>query len=312
MRVTKDMIKFANEKDLRELTGIVYMIINNLNGKKYIGHTKLTFFIRYNRMGSIGVFGRGVRNSMKCHGHECFSVKILKSGIESEEERENLEIKYIKEYDTIYPKGYNFLPGGKIKGQKAHEDTKRELSERQSKNTYKLKNKEGEIFEFNNLFKFAKEHNLPSYWNIYNVIKGISKSYKGFYLQETEIDTPSRKDFVKIVKDKNGNLIKIHNVRKFCKEHGYILSSFYGLLQGRVKSLYGYTVVIGSKKSNNIKMEYKNIILTKDEKDYPVLDIYEFSLKYNIRVGRIYNLARGDRKSSNGFKLKSCDLLQIR
>ena len=123
----------------------IYEITNNLNGKKYIGQHKIPDkpepFDRY--MGK----GLAIREAIKTYGKSNFSKRIIEE-LEDDEKHEKVserEKYWIKEIDTMSPKGYNISPGGeggctkesakkgaltkKLKGYKMAESTKRHISE---------------------------------------------------------------------------------------------------------------------------------------------------------------------------------------
>ena len=106
----------------------IYKITNTLTNKKYIGQRKL----RKNKspytdnyMGS----GTYIKKSILKYGIENFTKEVLKSDIESQNESNDFEILYVKEYNTLVPNGYNLTNGGcSISGYKHSEDTKQKMS----------------------------------------------------------------------------------------------------------------------------------------------------------------------------------------
>lgn len=109
--------------------GQIYLITNTVNGKEYVGQTK-THQWRTSRnswipYGYLERFNQHVRNTknyekfgrcralnsaMKKHGIDKFTIELLEEcPIESLDE---LEIYFIKEFDTIAPNGYNLDSGG--------------------------------------------------------------------------------------------------------------------------------------------------------------------------------------------------------
>ena len=102
--------------------GIVYIAINNVDNKVYVGQTGRTFAWR------LGKHKTGKSNLWKA---------ITKYGIENFSFCENevpeyfldsLEINLIKLYDCIAPKGYNIDSGG-CKNKHLSESTKRKIAE---------------------------------------------------------------------------------------------------------------------------------------------------------------------------------------
>ena len=127
----------------------VYMHVNNINNKKYIGITKQTPQERW-RQGGFGYQGQTkFWNAIVNYGWNNFTHEIIKTNL-SAEEASQLEIDLIKKYDTI-KNGYNADLGGTITnhssetiekirqsmiGKQHTEETKNKIS--QSKNKDKL------------------------------------------------------------------------------------------------------------------------------------------------------------------------------
>lgn len=110
------------------IKGQIYVITNNISGKKYIGQT-MTHRKNKNKYRPYGYEGRFkshisdalcntkisqsryLANSIRKDGKDAFTIELIE---ECEiDEADNLEIHYIKEYNTLYPNGYNLTPGGK-------------------------------------------------------------------------------------------------------------------------------------------------------------------------------------------------------
>lgn len=85
----------------------VYVTTNLINGKKYIGdHSADT--LEDNYLGS----GRLIQKAIKKHGRENFKKEILEN-FSSKEQSFNAQEKYIREYNTLDPRGYNLhIKGG--------------------------------------------------------------------------------------------------------------------------------------------------------------------------------------------------------
>ena len=88
---------------------IIYKITNNVNGKIYIGQTVRTLEERFtehkrNKKSLIS-------KAFKKYGIENFTIEQIDTA-ESIDELNELEFKYIREYDCITPNGYNQCEGG--------------------------------------------------------------------------------------------------------------------------------------------------------------------------------------------------------
>lgn len=97
---------------------VIYKITNKINNKIYIGQT-----INYEKRMKEHIYGR--RNT-KNHIEQVIDRAIKKYGVEnflfekidnseSQEEIDILERKYIKQYNSLKPNGYNVLKGGREK-----------------------------------------------------------------------------------------------------------------------------------------------------------------------------------------------------
>lgn len=89
--------------------GYIYMIINKVNGKKYIGQRKSNKFCHQDKyMGS----GKKLASAKKHYGIESFE-KFLVQYVLTKEEANKQETFWISHYDTTNPeKGYNIANGG--------------------------------------------------------------------------------------------------------------------------------------------------------------------------------------------------------
>ena len=90
------------------MLGYIYKTTNLINNKIYIGQKQATKFNK-NYYGS----GKLLKQAIKKYGKENFKVEILEES--NCEDLDNLEIKYIKEYNsTNLEIGYNILIGGNV------------------------------------------------------------------------------------------------------------------------------------------------------------------------------------------------------
>ena len=105
----------------------IYLITNLLNLKKYVGITKLSIeerFLQHTKRGFL------LTEAISKYGKGKFSIELIEK-VESAERAYELEIFYIKEYNTKAPNGYNLTDGGDgIFGWEASEEYRQECSER--------------------------------------------------------------------------------------------------------------------------------------------------------------------------------------
>lgn len=88
---------------------IIYKITNNVNGKIYIGQTIRTLEERFaeHKRSKKSLISKALNK----YGIENFTVEQIDAA-KTIEELNELEFKYIKEYDCITPNGYNQCDGG--------------------------------------------------------------------------------------------------------------------------------------------------------------------------------------------------------
>ena len=92
---------------------ICYAISSTTGDKLYVGYTSKTLNHRFKqhcrdaKNGSRLVLHR----SMRKHGFECFSIRALEV-FDNQEEALNAECRYIRELNSVAPRGYNMTLGG--------------------------------------------------------------------------------------------------------------------------------------------------------------------------------------------------------
>jgi hypothetical protein len=116
-------------EDNSQVVGQIYLITNTQTNKKYIGQT-LSHRKNRNKYRPFGYIGRFndhiseavcntkkkqctyLNNAIRLYGKETFIVELITTC-----PKENLDVyeeKYIEEYNTLYPNGYNLTTGGKV------------------------------------------------------------------------------------------------------------------------------------------------------------------------------------------------------
>ena len=114
--------------------GYVYITVNLINGKKYIGQHKGTFNPNY--LGS----GKLIRRAIKKYGKESFTVSILEYA-STREKLNELEISYIEKLKSSGEEHYNLAKGGNCIGSIYDYMTKEEIEEHKRKISNTLRNK---------------------------------------------------------------------------------------------------------------------------------------------------------------------------
>ncbi len=115
--------------DSTKIIGHIYKIINTITKKQYVGQT-LSHRKNKNKYRPFGFEGRFkdhisealcntkkkqciyLNNSIREYGKEAFIVELVLEC--SKDELDTMEEKYIKEFNTLYPDGYNLTIGGKV------------------------------------------------------------------------------------------------------------------------------------------------------------------------------------------------------
>lgn len=105
----------------------IYLIVNLLNHKKYVGITKFSIEERFSQHTKKGFL---LTEAIQKYGEQKFSIELIEE-VESAERAYELEIFYIKEYNTKAPNGYNLTDGGdRIAGWQPTNEYRQECSER--------------------------------------------------------------------------------------------------------------------------------------------------------------------------------------
>ena len=123
--------------DNSQVIGQIYLIKNTITNKNYVGQTlsHRKNHKKYRPFGFIGRFkdhlGEAIcntkkkqctylNNAIRLHGKDAFQVELLFTC--PKEELDHYEEKYIKDYNTLYPNGYNLTVGGKTFKNDLHVD----------------------------------------------------------------------------------------------------------------------------------------------------------------------------------------------
>jgi group I intron endonuclease len=113
----------------------VYLITNTINGKRYIGQTKQTLAKRWNMHVSKN-HCRYLYSAIQKYGRENFIIEVL-FDVPTKELANEFEIEYIDRYRTMFPNGYNILPGGDDRPPMSDE-AKKKISEQHKGKKHRL------------------------------------------------------------------------------------------------------------------------------------------------------------------------------
>lgn len=183
--------------------GYIYKIQNKKDNKIYIGQTSRDIEIRWKEHLKKGSNCRYLSSAIKKHGINNFEFKLV--CITFDDNLDDVEIEYIKKYNTLVPFGYNLREGGN--NSKHNEETKKKISE-------SLKNRTDIVHSKPRLGKLHDEETK----------KKISEKLKGRKINPEiiqKIIIANRK--YKIIQlDKDGNVLNYFNS---CIEAGLYLGT---------------------------------------------------------------------------------------
>jgi group I intron endonuclease len=115
--------------DNSQVIGHIYRITNTQNNTQYVGQT-LSHRKNHNKYRPFGYIGRFndhiseaicntkkkqctyLNNAIRHYGKDSFTVELILTC--PKEDLDKYEEQYIKEYNTLYPAGYNLTKGGKV------------------------------------------------------------------------------------------------------------------------------------------------------------------------------------------------------
>jgi len=163
--------------------GLLYKTTNLVNGKLYIGQTiRIERYLKGKYIGS----GFAFKEAIKKYGLQNFKSEILQylehqpTEEDSIQKLNDLEIHYIKEYDSLVPNGYNLEDGGKGKGE-THPTTKEKISQ-SLKGNIRNRGRKQSSQEIENRAKSLKGRVLSK-----ETKEKISKSLQGRKFSETTL-----------------------------------------------------------------------------------------------------------------------------
>lgn len=111
MLITMYFLLYTSNMAKRMKTGIIYLVHNNVTGKKYVGQSVRTLATRWQEHCKQAESGKGwaLQAAIRKYGKENFSVTVLAEAIETS--LPQLEVLFIYLHNSI-ENGYNLTPGG--------------------------------------------------------------------------------------------------------------------------------------------------------------------------------------------------------
>lgn len=303
----------ATPKELKSLKGIIYGILNKRNGRWYIGQTKRTFRRRYWCKTAWWEMTHNtyLKRAVGKYGESNFEIYILEHSVKTNKELNQLEECYIKQYNSLYPYGYNFSTGGDSKEWS-------ETAERKKAKTYTLKDKDDNLVIVTNGNKFCRDNNINT-GDFWRMLKGDQITAGGYRLPNTDISMCRRSpDNIKgyiCLKHRNGEIVKVYNVTEFAKQHNLNVSSLSAVVSGRYKRCGDWFLPetdVNFRQRLPMK-KWKNLLLEKEGQEFIVGNALVFAKENNFHSSCLSDLVkkfgtvnkRGKNYSVKGFILKS-------
>jgi len=207
--------------------GYIYKIKNKIDNKIYIGQTTQDLETRWKGHLRNSSNCRYLKSAFKKYGIKNFDFQLV--CITFDNQLDDMEIKYIEQYNCLVPNGYNIRLGGN--SGKHHEDTKRKIGE-----TLKTKYKNGMV---NSMPQLGKPHNQITKQKISDTLKGHKRSQESINKQ---IITKRNKRNRKIIQfDIEGNrLNSFYTCTEAAEYIGCTLSNISSCCNGVTKTSKGY------------------------------------------------------------------------
>jgi group I intron endonuclease len=204
--------------------GYIYKIRNRIDNKIYVGQTIGDLERRWKTHLNTGSNCRYLKSAINKYGMDNFEFKLV--CITFDNQLDDMEIKYIEQYNSLVPNGYNLRQGGNSGTH--HAETKQKISE-----TLKNRYQNGLIHPRNQLGIPHSEITK----------KKISESLKGRKMSQESINkrTISRRKNKIIQQDIDGNRLNSFDSCKEAAEYiGISLSKICQCCNGKAKTAKGF------------------------------------------------------------------------
>jgi len=177
--------------------GIIYVMTNKINGKKYVGQTIRPFNKRLQKHLSLSNKDKPITvisKAIKKYGIDNFNIEthdIMNCCLD------DVEKVMIKTLNTKTPNGYNVVDGGNTtygyhhteeakkkmsissSGDNCSKETRAKMSKSHYKYIYEVITPKGNIEITNNIRGYCRDNNLQQS-NMVNVVNGKVKTHKGY------------------------------------------------------------------------------------------------------------------------------------
>lgn len=272
---------------------IVYNIRNKIKKKSYIGVTEFDFKTRYpQEKWWLYTHSHHLKSAVEKYGLENFEVQILWTGETTKEGLIELEKKYIDQYNSMIPNGYNLVYGGK------NSDSPKNIK------TYELVDFNGNKLKIRNLRAFCREKRL-NYGGMLNIVSGKWPQSQGYALANsnlTKINDPNQSWLLQNIKTKEISEVKKRNVHKWAKEKGLDPNKIESVVSGKTKISQGWKLQTTTEESTDRAI--KNVkLLSPEGVIVEIKNIYKFAKENNFSRHSFYSLIKGKALSAYGWRL---------
>ena len=187
----------------------VYIRTNVINGKQYVGQT--SNIIQRNRDWNClkkSYANPIIDSEREKYGRENFKMEIL-AEVDNRNDADLLEDKFIKEFDTIFPNGYNMQSGGRVNfkfsqlrkekmsiikkgkqyrlGKKLSDESKQKIAKKHFKKVYKYSIEGNLVSIYPSVIEAAREMECSTK-SISDCLRGKYKTCKGYKLYYEQQD----------------------------------------------------------------------------------------------------------------------------
>lgn len=215
---------------------IIYKVTNKLNGKIYIGQTRLSLRERWlkhiYRASCQTNRNHAICAAIRKYGKDAFIVEQIDSAV-CLEELNRKELYWAAKLNSYAPSGYNLALCGNVN--KKHELTIDKISK-----TYKFLSPTNELVIIKNLKRFSEKHMLD-FCHMYKVHTGQRKSHRGWRCASNSnivyiFQNVLSKDTEAVNDSEYGS------VERFVKNK-MSLTGYYHLIRGRCKIFKGWALL---------------------------------------------------------------------
>lgn len=264
----------------------IYLITNNINGKKYIGQSinSKRRFSQHKAMAGKDKHSL-LHMAMQKYGSENFSLSILEEKCKNYNERERY---WIEHYNTLDPNGYNLLPGGSDTFYPDKSDARKYTEE-----------------DFYNIVKDIQNRSLS--WNAIAKKWGTCESqircinFGTQYFHE-DIEYPIRDNpqlwgvFKSLdeIRKVHEEILITNSFRQLAEKYGCTERVIQKINLGKIKNYrlpeYTYPLVCDKKYAALDKITQKNLVNELSTSD---LTLSEIATKFNLSYSQVRNFNAG-------------------